>query len=121
MEQVAASFGLHATQQSHPEQGKVANDVQNFVTDKLIGNPQTRLIQHATPGEHDGVVERSAPDEIRPTQGLDFFDEAKRSRRSNVAPERAVLENDATDAVLRSSDVRSRSSNQFHKRLPVAD
>src|SRR5512133_1979454 len=92
MQKVSASFSLHATEQSHPEQGKVPNDVQNFVTDKFIGEPQTGLIEHAAPGEHDRVVERTSADEVCSAQGFDFFDKAKRARRSNVAAERAIFQ-----------------------------
>src|SRR6476646_8011314 len=66
------------------------------MTYEFVGEAEARFVEHAVPGQHDGIVERAAPDKVRPTQGLDLFDEAEGSRRSNVASERAILENDAT-------------------------
>ena len=85
MQQVAAAFGLHSAQQGHSQQGQIADDVENLVAHELVGKTQSGFVQHAVLGQHDGVVQRAAANQIRASQSFDFFDESKSARRGDVA------------------------------------
>ena len=92
MHDVTAALRNYLAQNRHTQQRQIANDVQNLVAHKLVRKAQAGFIQHAVLRQHDGVVKRTALNQIRSTQGFDFFDESKSARRSNVARERTVIQ-----------------------------
>src|SRR5258706_2794610 len=92
MQQVTAALCRDPAEQRHTQQSQVANNVENLVAHELVFPAQTRFIQHAIPRQDDGFIERTAANQIRASQRFDFFDKSKRSRGSNLAGKRAVIQ-----------------------------
>src|SRR5260370_21795492 len=94
MQQVPAPLSRYASQQRHAQERQVTDDVQNLVTDKLVGKAQPRFIQHAVSGQDDGVIERSSANQVRPSQCFNLLDKSKRPGRSDVPRKRTVIQGD---------------------------
>ena len=65
------------------EKGKVSDEVEDFVADKLVVETQ-RGIHDAVAGEHDGIVGRSAADKALLAEHVGFVNEAEGARGRNV-------------------------------------
>src|SRR5215471_6550502 len=89
---MAAAFGPHPREQRHPQQGQIANDIENLVTHEFISVAQAGFIEHAVPRQNYSVVERASANQICAAQSLDFFDKSEGARRGNVACERSVVQ-----------------------------
>src|SRR5262249_15062795 len=96
MQQVSTALGADAAQNRHTQEGQIADDVEDLVTHKFIGKAQAGFVQHAVPGEHDRVIERSAPNQVSAPERFNLLDESKGARGSDVPGKRAVIQGKRT-------------------------
>ena len=66
MDGVAAFFGGDLAEDGQSDEGDVADDVEYFVSDKFVVEPERRFVQHSVGRQNDGVIEQIA-DALRVT------------------------------------------------------
>src|SRR5512138_1234707 len=67
-----------------PEQGKVADRVEDLVADELVGSPQAAGVEHALLAENRRVLERPAAGEAVLAQLLDLPGETEGAREGDL-------------------------------------
>src|SRR6266508_4842764 len=92
MHDVSAALGNHSTKNGHSQKSKIANNVQNLVTHKLIRETQSGLIQHTFGGQHDCVFQRTAADQICAPQRLDLLGKTKGACCRDLATKAAIVQ-----------------------------
>src|SRR4030095_9283643 len=98
----------------HPEQCEIADDVDDFVTNKLIGTSQPFFVENASfRRQHDCVIKRPATSEAHVPQRFNLLKKPKRSGRSEMSRELPVGN---FDVIPLSSDHRMRELNQTRNR-----
>src|SRR5262245_901797 len=83
MQRVSGAISGKVPKNRLADQCKIAEQVEHLMTNKLIAKTQLRIIQHAGLGEHDCVIQRSAPNQTVHLQLLDVAVKAEGSRRCN--------------------------------------
>src|SRR2546429_435621 len=67
----------------HPAQGQIADNVENFVPDEFVGEPEWFRVEDPLFRQGNGIIERPAARQTAPAQGFEFFDEAESPRWRN--------------------------------------
>jgi len=83
MQRVAGFIGHKPAKHRLANQGKIPQQIESFVTNKLILEPQRGIVQHARLRQDDRVLQRSSTDKAARLQFLNFMVEAERPRRRN--------------------------------------
>ncbi len=84
---MAGFVGLNAGKQRAAYQRQIADQVERFVSAKLVGEPQGAVHNPAFV-EDNGVVERAATNQSHSAQTFEILHEAKRSRGRQHPAER---------------------------------
>src|SRR5437773_5014764 len=82
---MARFIGNEAAEHRLADQGKIAEQIESLVANKLIRESQRRIVQHARLREDDRILQRSSTDKAARLQFLNFIVEAERpGRRDQV-------------------------------------
>jgi hypothetical protein len=74
VERVAGFVSDQTAQHRLADQCKVPEQIKSLVTNELIREPQRRIVQHPTLGEHNRIFQGSATDQAARLKFLDFVE-----------------------------------------------